>query len=113
MHNFNPIEYNIARGASNFIYGYITAQYFGIDTDFKYKKDNKYLMIRAGIIFIQQIAYIFMHYVVSISILNILNISSVIFSFLIDYLINHTQITKKQFWGIVFGFTGIILTVNS
>lgn len=113
MHNFHPLEYNIARGASNFAYGYLAAYFFGIDLDFKHKNDNKYLNIRTIIMYIQQVSYVMMHYVVSISILNILSISSIIFSFLLDFLINHTRISRTQFWGIILGFTGIIITTNS
>jgi drug/metabolite transporter (DMT)-like permease len=69
-------------------------------------------MKRTIIIFIQQISYIFMHYVVSISILNILSLSSIIFSFLLDYYLYDSKITKNQILGIIIGYLGIIITTN-
>jgi len=86
--------------------------YFGIDLDFKHKNDNKILNVRTCIMLIQQISYVMMHYVVSISILNILCISSTIFSFLLDYWFNDIKVTRIQFLGIILGFVGIMTTIN-
>jgi len=35
-----------------------------------------------------------------------------IFIFLLDYLINGVSITKKQFYGVILGISGVLLTIN-
>jgi drug/metabolite transporter (DMT)-like permease len=83
-----------------------------MDLDFKSASNNKYLMMRNMIMLVNQISYGAMHYVVSMPVINILNISGSIFVFVLDYFIHGVQVNKKQLIGMVLGFLGVILTVN-
>lgn len=100
------------RGISITSTHYLIARYLGLDVDFKGARNNKYLIIRSLIMLVNQIAYTSMHYVVSVPVINILNISGSIFAFIVDYFMYGTPIHKEQMLGIIIGFLGVAVTVN-
>jgi drug/metabolite transporter (DMT)-like permease len=110
--NVSSVESNLMRGVTISATHYLIARYLGLDVDFKGARNNKYLIIRSLIMLINQIAYTAMHYVVSVPVINILNISGSIFAFIVDYLMYGTPIHREQILGMLVGFVGVAVTVN-
>ena len=102
----------MVRGITIFVTHYFLARFLGLDLDFKGIKNNKYLFLRNGIMLVNQIAYTFMHFVVPLPVINILNISGSIFAFLCDYWLYGTKIHAMQIPGILAGCLGVVVTVN-
>lgn len=85
----------------------------GISLDFKTSYDLKGLMVRNTAIFIHQVIYTGMFFVVSAPVNHTITISGPLFVFLIDYYINGVKINKKQATGVAMGIIGVIITVNA
>lgn len=61
---------------------------------------------------LQGLVYIAVQFYLTQPIIQTLNSSGTLFIFLLDYLINGITVTKKQFYGIIVGVFGVLLTVN-
>lgn len=102
----------MVRGITIVITNYLLARFLGIDLDVRGNRNNKYLLLRNGIMLVNQVAYTFMHFVVPLPVINILNISGSIFAFLCDYWLYGTKIHSMQIPGILAGCFGVVVTVN-
>lgn len=53
-----------------------------------------------------------MYFVVPSPIINVISLTGPLFVFILDYYLNGVAINSKQLYGIIIGFSGVLLTVN-
>ncbi len=61
---------------------------------------------------LQGVVYAIIQFYLTQPIIQTLNSTGTLFIFLLDYKINGVTITRKQFYGVVLGISGVLLTVN-
>jgi drug/metabolite transporter (DMT)-like permease len=83
-----------------------------MDIDFKNPANFRILFIRNLCVTAQSITFTLSQFYLPQSIVQTINTTGYLFVFILDYKINHVTITKKQFYGVIFGVIGVIFTVN-
>ena len=83
-----------------------------MDTSFKDPYNFRILLIRNVFAGIQNIMFTVSQFYLTQPIVQTLNTSAIIFIFVQDYFINSVTITRKQFYGVILGIIGVLLTVN-
>lgn len=61
---------------------------------------------------IQGLVFIWVQFYLPQPIVHTLACSGTLFIFFLDYFLNGITITKKQFYGVIFGVLGVLFTVN-
>lgn len=111
-HHFSPFQTSLARGLSICLTHILLCRFFGIDLDFRSSHDIKYLFIRNSLIIFHQLVYAGLHFILPFPLVNSITITGPLFVFVIDYYINNITITKSQAFGILIGFTGVLININ-
>lgn len=88
------------------------ARIWHIDILYKDSDNFKILFIRNFNISIQAIIFTIAQYYLAQPIISTINNTGPLIVFILDYFINRVTITRKQFYGVILGILGAILTVN-
>lgn len=88
------------------------ARYFSIDITYQSPHNLRVLFVRNLIMTIQGITYTIVQFYLTQPIIQTLSSTGPLFIFIMDYKINGVEITRKQFFGVVLGTIGVLLTVN-
>ncbi len=100
------------RGLVTIIVNYAIVWHYKIEIDFKNPHNFKVLFVRNLIMALQGVVYAIIQFYLTQPIIQTLNSTGTLFIFLLDYKINGVTITRKQFYGVVLGILGVLLTVN-
>ncbi len=100
------------RGMVTTLINFLIARHYNIAIDFNDPKNFRILFIRNFIMVIQGIVYAVIQFYLTQPIIQTLSCTGPLFIFLLDYQINGTTITRKQFYGVTLGIVGVLLTVN-
>lgn len=88
------------------------ARIWHIDILYKDPNNFKILFIRNFNITIQSIIFTIAQYYLTQPIISTINNTGPLIVFILDYFINNVTITKKQFYGVICGIIGVVLTIN-
>lgn len=110
--NFNVCETFIIRSIAVISVNLFIARYLDMDITFRDPSNFKILLFRNFCITIQSIIFTLAQFYLSQPIVHTINSTGSIFVFILDYYINHVTITIKQFYGVIFGVFGVLLTIN-
>jgi drug/metabolite transporter (DMT)-like permease len=103
----------LCRGIITFIIAYLLLRFYGMRTDLPSSSDLRKLNTRNGIMTIQAFGMTICVLYLPLPIVYTISNAGPVIVYVIDYLINHTTITRKQLLGIMVSCIGIILAINS
>lgn len=83
-----------------------------MDLSYKDPVNFRILFVRNFYSTVQAIVYTVAQFYLSQPVVQTMHTTGSLFVFILDYKINHVTITKKQFYGVIFGVCGVLLTVN-
>lgn len=83
-----------------------------MDIEYKDPANFRILFMRNFCVTVQSIIYTVAQYYLPQPILQTIHTTGALFVFILDYKINHVTITKKQFYGVMLGVAGVLLTIN-
>lgn len=83
-----------------------------MDIEYKDPSNFRILFVRNLFVTVQSIIYTVAQYYLPQPILQTIHTTGALFVFILDYKINHVTITKKQFYGVMLGVAGVLLTIN-
>lgn len=108
-HGIDSYSSNLSRGVMLFLFNLpvmIKDRIWLDPSSIKYMSIRHILLVTYGFIFAQCFFYL------PINVVHTLYSSGPIFVLTIDYLVNKIEISKKQFYGAICAFIGVLLTVN-
>ena len=111
-HNFNICETFLIRSIAVIAINVLIARYFHMDISFRDPTNFRLLFVRNFCITIQGIMFTLAQFYLTQPIVQTINTTGFLFVFVVDYLINGITITRKQFYGVIFGVIGVLITVN-
>lgn len=91
---------------------FIIARYFDINVLYKDPKNFRLLFVRTFCVTFQNIMFTMSQFYLPQSIIQTVNTTGFLFVFIVDYFINRVTINRRQFYGVMFGIIGVLLTVN-
>lgn len=112
QNNFNICQAFLTRSIAVIIVNFTIARHFHIEIDYKQPKNFRILFVRNFCVTVQSIIYTAAQFYLSQPIIQTMNTTGALFVFILDYKINHVTISKKQFYGVMFGVVGVLLTIN-
>jgi drug/metabolite transporter (DMT)-like permease len=108
----NPVETNLVRTIVTLVSHYWIISYFNMNFSLKSPTNFRVMLLRNFITCIHQFVLTSAPFFLPFPIVFTLNSSSVLFVFILDYFIFKVEINKQQVIGVIFGFLGVLLTVN-
>lgn len=108
----NPIETNLIRATVGVISHFFILRWFGLSLDIKSKSNLRYILTRNLIVCLHLFGLAGILYVLPFSVVFTINNSCALFVFIIDYYLYRVKINQKQIYGVIWGFAGVLLTVN-
>ncbi len=109
---FKPTEMNIVRGLCNLFVNYAIVYYYKIDISFKNPKGLYLLILRNTIMSSNALAMGLAYYYLPQPVLQTINSLGPINVLIMDYYLNGVTVTRTQFYGILLGFVGAVITIN-
>ena len=88
------------------------ARVYGMDLSYRDPYNFRILLVRNVLVGVQNTMFTLAQFYLSQPIVQTMNTSSILFIFILDYFLNGVTLTKKQFYGVIFGILGVLLTVN-
>lgn len=110
--NFNVCEAFLTRSIAAVSINFMIARYFHIKIDFKEPDNFKILFMRNFFVTVQSMIFTAAQFYLSQPIMQTMNTTGALIVFILDYKINHVTISKKQFFGVMLGVCGVLLTIN-
>ena len=110
--NFNVCEAFLIRSIATVSINFMISRYFHMDIEYKDPSNFRILFVRNLFVTVQSIIYTVAQYYLPQPILQTIHTTGALFVFILDYKINHVTITKKQFYGVMLGVAGVLLTIN-
>ena len=111
-HNFDVCETFLVRSISLIAINFAIARVYGMDLSYQDPYNFRILLARNFLVGIQNTMFTLAQFYLSQPIVQTMNTSSILFIFILDYFLNGVTLTKKQFYGVIFGILGVLLTVN-
>jgi drug/metabolite transporter (DMT)-like permease len=111
-HNFDVCETFLVRSISLIAINFSIARVYGMDLSYQDPYNFRILLARNFLVGIQNTMFTLAQFYLSQPIVQTMNTSSILFIFILDYFLNGVTLTKKQFYGVIFGILGVLLTVN-
>lgn len=108
----NPIETNLIRGTVGVLSQLFILKYFGLSFNIKSNSSLRIILIRNVIVCLHLFGLASILFVLPFSVVFTINNSCALFVFVIDYYLYNVKINKKQVYGVIWGFFGVLLTVN-
>ena len=108
----NPIETNLIRAVVGVISHFFILQYFGFSFNIKSPSNLKFIVARNSIICLHLFVLAGVLYVLPFSVIFTINNSCTLFVFIIDCYLYKVKINRQQVLGVIWGFAGVMLTVN-
>lgn len=111
--NINFSESAFCRGILFIFLNTTIVKMRGEALDFKDPISFRYIFIRALLMMFHVIMMALSQFILPLPIVHTINVSGIIFTFIIDYYLNSVMIVRKQFYGIMIALVGVCLTVNN
>lgn len=83
-----------------------------MDIEYKDPANFRILFMRNFCVTVQSIIFTVAQFYLTQPIIHTINTTGALFIFILDYKINHVTITRKQFYGVMLGVLGVLLTIN-
>lgn len=112
-HKVNFLESSFCRGIVFIVMNFLACRLAGFEIDFKDPYTFKLQCLRSSIMIVHTYIVGFSQFVLPIPIVHTINVSGIIFTFVIDYILNGVKINKHQLIGIIIALVGLFLTVNN